>query len=82
MYYRSMDATDFVRIDIEHLSGHVVIELNLHLKVSELEIQVKGKELTWSAKGVRVTIPARAAEMLVAMSKLAHEPVDDVRHER
>lgn len=82
MSYSSMDASDFVRIDIEHLSGHVVIELNLHLKVSELEIQAKGKELTWSAKGVRVTIPARAADMLVAMSKLAQEAVDGARPER
>lgn len=69
-----MDASEFVRIDIEHLSGHIVIELNLHLKVSELEIHATGKELTWSAQGVRVTIPAHAAEALAAsVSKLTEQ---------
>lgn len=62
-----MDTSEFVRIDIEHLTGQLVIELNLHLKISELEIEARGKELTWGAKGVRITIPTHAAEALAAI---------------
>lgn len=60
----TMDASDFVRIEIEQLSGELALEIKLHVRASEFEARASGSNVTWSANGVRVVVPAGALESL------------------
>lgn len=52
-----MDRSDVVKIEIEHMSGEIVLEIKLEVRAADLVGDVAGSKITWSANGLRVTIP-------------------------
>ena len=53
---------DGVRVEIEHLSGEILLEVKLEVKTADFVGSVRGSKMTWIADGLRITIPAALVE--------------------
>lgn len=52
-----LDRSDVVKIEIEHISGEILLEIKLEVCAADLVGEVAGSKIMWSADGLRVTIP-------------------------
>jgi hypothetical protein len=63
----AVDSGDMVKIEIEHLTAEMVLELNVQLRPADLTAHLVGSNVTWAADGVRVTMPTSLLEAIREM---------------